>query len=90
MTARAKAIAEGRAFIRVRNVRTGAYAVVGVCPGCWATPARRAALLAKIVRRGLAVVHAEDGATGVHGLDPAHAPLCPYRSREEEEKKDEP
>lgn len=78
MTARTKAVREGRAFVAVHKGTTGRFATVGVCPACWNIPARRKALLAGLARRGLVVVHGEDGATGAYLPGTAHAPNCPW------------
>ncbi len=78
MTARTKAIQEGRAFVRVSKGTTGQWATVGVCPACWNDPARRKTLLAELAERGFAVVHSEDGATGAYLHGTAHAPDCPW------------
>ena len=77
MTARTKAVQEGRAFVEVSKGTTGRFTTVGVCPACWNTPARRKTLLAELARRGLAVVHGEDGATGRYLPAKSHAPNCP-------------
>jgi hypothetical protein len=78
MTARTRAVQEGRAFVRVSRGTTGRLATVGVCPACWNIPTRRKALLAGLARRGLTVVHGEDGATGAYLHGTAHAPNCPW------------
>ncbi|HVP17916.1 MAG TPA: hypothetical protein VMU36_02905 [Spirochaetia bacterium] len=78
MTARAEAVREGRALLRVRKSTTGRFATVGVCPACWNIPARRKTLLAKLAQRGLVVVHGEDGATGRYLPGKAHAPNCSW------------
>jgi len=78
MTARTKAVRDGRAFVEVRNGTTGRFATVGVCPACWNNPARRKTLLAGLARRGLAVVQSEDGAMGKYLPSTAHAPNCPW------------
>ncbi len=78
MTARTKAVQEGRAFVEVRRGTTGHGVTVGVCPACWNTPARRKTLLAQLADRGLVVVHSEDGATGRYLSGTAHAPKCPW------------
>jgi len=78
MTARTKAVQEGRAFVRVSKGATGQLVTVGVCPACWNVPARRKTLLAELASRGFAVVHSEDGATGAYLQVTAHAPDCPW------------
>jgi hypothetical protein len=78
MTARTKAVQEGRAFVEVSKGTTGRLTTVGVCPACWNSPARRKALLAELAGRGFAVVHSEDGATGAYLHGTAHAPECPW------------
>ena len=35
MTRRPGAVREGRAFVGVRDARSGRFSAVGVCPGCW-------------------------------------------------------
>ncbi len=69
---------EGRAFVSVRDARSGRLTAVGVCPGCWNTPSRRAELLAGLAARGLAVVHGEDSATGTYREGAEHALRCPW------------
>ena len=78
MTARTKAVQQGRAFVMVGKGTAGRFTTVGVCPACWNTPARRKTLLAGLAKRGLAVVHGEDGATGRYLSGTAHAPKCPW------------
>ena len=78
MIARTKAVQEGRAFVMVGKGTTGGFTTVGVCPACWNTPARRKTLLARLAKRGLAVVHGEDGATGIYLAGKAHALNCPW------------
>jgi hypothetical protein len=78
VTTRTKAVREGRAFVEVYKGRTGRFATVGVCPACWNSPARRKSLLERLARRGLAVVHGEDGATGAYLAGTAHAAKCPW------------
>ena len=78
MSRRTAAVREGRAFVSVREVRSGRLAAVGVCPGCWNTPSRRAELLAALVGNGLAVVHGEDSATGTYREGVKHAQRCPW------------
>jgi hypothetical protein len=75
---RKKAVDDGRAFIRVTHAATGAPATAAVCPACWNLQERRAALLAQLSRRGLAVVHMEDAADGVFRQGSRHAPGCGY------------
>ena len=78
MIARTKAVHEGRAFVMVSRGTTGRFTTVGVCPACWNTPARRKTLLAGLAKRGLAVVHGEDGATGTYLPGQVHTPRCPW------------
>jgi hypothetical protein len=78
MTPREAVVQEGRAIIRVRRVRTGQLAAVGVCPGCWNSRVRRQALLRGLAKRGLMVVHGDDAATGSYRDGGAHAPRCPW------------
>ncbi|HTP58684.1 MAG TPA: hypothetical protein VMM82_07175, partial [Spirochaetia bacterium] len=75
---RAKAVQDGRAFVRVSKGATASLTTVGVCPACWNVPARRKTLLAELASRGFAVVHSEDGATGAYLQVTAHAPDCPW------------
>jgi hypothetical protein len=77
MSSRAQAVREGRAFIDVRDTRTGRLATVGVCPACWGSRTIRKGLLAELAARGFAVVHGADGATGQYGGGSEHAPRCP-------------
>jgi hypothetical protein len=77
MTARTKAVQEGRAFVEVSKGTTGRFTTVGVCPACWNTPVCRKTLLAGLAKRGFAVVHGEDGVTGRYLPGKAHAPNCP-------------
>jgi len=82
MTVRERAIRDGRAALRVRDKRTGRLLAVGVCPGCWNTRGRRAALLAQLEANGLAVVHGKDGTAGAYYSPRGHAPGCPWRKHE--------
>jgi hypothetical protein len=82
MTTREKAVLDGRAAVRVRDMRTGKLLSIGVCPACWNTRERRATLLAQIEARGLAVVHGADGAGGAYPASLVHAPTCPWRNHE--------
>ncbi len=77
MSQRVQAVQEGRAFISVRNRRTGELSTVGVCPGCWGSRNHRPVLLAELAEKGLAVVHGADGATGSYEGARAHVPRCP-------------
>jgi hypothetical protein len=86
MSRRTAAVREGRAFVSVRDARSGRrrrrisarLTAVGVCPGCWNTPSRRAVLLSELSARGLAVVHGEDSATGTYREGAEHALRCPW------------
>jgi hypothetical protein len=87
MTTRTAAVREGRAFVSVRDARSGLLTAVGVCPGCWNLRTRRPKLLAELAARGLAVVHGEDSATGTYREGAVHALRCPWSRAEG--KKDE-
>ncbi|MGA2479925.1 MAG: hypothetical protein ABSG63_14335 [Spirochaetia bacterium] len=87
MTRRPAAVREGRAFVGVRDARTGRFSAVGVCPSCWNQRSRRPVLLAELAARGLAVVHGEDSATGTYREGAVHALRCPWGRAEG--KKDE-
>ena len=79
MMLRSEAVGEGRAMVRVRRTGTGEPATAGVCPGCWNSPQRRPALIAKLAKEGLAVVHPADGVDGAYKPQSTHAPGCPWR-----------
>ncbi len=81
MRIRRKAVADGRAMVRVRRAgSTGAAAVTAaVCPGCWDSPSRRPALIAVLAREGLEVAHPDDRAEGQYRAGSAHAAGCPWR-----------
>jgi hypothetical protein len=82
MTTREKAVRDGRAAVRVRDVGTGKLFTVGVCPACWNTRERRAALLVRLDAEGLAVVYGRDGAAGAYYGPGGHAPGCAWRNHE--------
>jgi hypothetical protein len=79
MRSHRKAVEDGRAMVRVRRAGDAGTATAAVCPGCWNSPARRPALIAKLAREGLAVAHTDDGVNGRYRPDSAHAPGCPWR-----------
>jgi hypothetical protein len=72
------AVREGRAMVRVRKLRGGELATVALCPACWNIPERREALLARLAKMELEVVHRDDRLEGVYRPGKAHAPGCPY------------
>ncbi len=76
---RKHAVEQGRSMIRVRYIKSGDPATVGVCPGCWNIKERRKVLLFKLQKMGLEVVHKNDTLEGVYNYEKEHAPLCPYR-----------
>jgi hypothetical protein len=78
MSVRKKAVADGRALVRVKHTKTGALATVGVCPACWNMRERRPALLAQLSRMGLETVHREDWVDGVYRVRSHHAPGCRF------------
>jgi hypothetical protein len=79
MGSRGEAVDEGRAMVRVVRMGTGEHTTAGVCPGCWNSPRRRPALIAKLAGEGLSVAHPADAVDGVYKPHSAHAPECPWR-----------
>ena len=81
MRIRRKAVADGRAMVRVRRAGTTGVetATAAVCPGCWQSPSRRPALIAALAREGLEVAHPDDRAEGRYRAGSGHAPGCPWR-----------
>jgi hypothetical protein len=75
---RRMAVQEGRAMVRVRRVAGGQLITAAVCPACWNMRQRREALLARLKKMGLEVVHRDDLLEGRYRPGKAHAPGCPY------------
>ena len=70
------AVAEGRAMVRVRKVKTRDLATIGVCPACWNIKERRRDLLIQLKKMDLEVVHKDDLLDGVYRPGRKHAPGC--------------
>ncbi len=70
------AVAQGRAMVRVRKLKGGELATVGLCPACWNIKERRRDLLVQLAKMDLAVVHREDRLDGTYRPGRAHAPGC--------------
>ena len=65
-------------MIRVRRLQDREPATIGVCPACWNIRERREALLARLAKMNLEVVHRDDQLEGRYRPGKAHAPGCPY------------
>lgn len=72
------AVLEGRAMVRVRYKKSKDLATIGVCPACWNIKKRREALLMKLNKMDLEVVHKDDMLEGVYRRGKGHAPGCRY------------
>lgn len=70
------AVREGRAMVRVRKIKTGDLATIGVCPACWNIKSRRRDLLVQLKKMDLETVHREDLLGGTYRPGKEHAPGC--------------
>lgn len=81
---RKRAVAEGRAMVRVRYSGTHDLATIGVCPACWNLEERRKVLLIKLKKMELEVVHKDDTLAGTYRFGKKHAPGCPYGKKQDQ------
>lgn len=73
------AVREGRAMVRVRSLKTGENATIGVCPACWNIRERRLVLLIQLKKMGYEVAYRDDRLEGRYRTEgKLHAPLCRY------------
>ncbi|MBN1799131.1 MAG: hypothetical protein JW822_11170 [Spirochaetales bacterium] len=75
---RKQAVNQGRAMVRVRSLKTGTAATIGVCPACWNLKERRRVLLEKLKSMGYTVQHKTDLSDGAYRSGETHDPRCPF------------